>query len=98
MTENLRKKYLSLDGKVQGHIHVGLRSVPTNNKAYVKRYEKRLKELQGARDAAREACYEARDKEPIEPETRQERMVKAAQGHEDLESTQAARRVCERNG
>lgn len=30
--------------------------------------------------------------------TRQERMVEAAIGHPDLASTQAARRICEKNG
>jgi hypothetical protein len=93
-----RKQFLALDFCIQGHIHAGLRSAPLHNKAYVRRYEKRLKELQDAREAARAAWYEARDQEPVVVQTRQERMVKAAQGHEDLESTQAARRICERNG
>lgn len=35
---------------VDGHIHAGLRSMPTT-KTFARRYEKRLRELQDARDA-----------------------------------------------
>jgi len=90
---NLRLKYLSLDAEVQGHIHAGLRSAPTS-KVYKRWYEKRLVELQDARDKARE---EWRKVAPPEPSYR-DKLIMAANGHEDLESTKAARRLCDKKG
>lgn len=91
--EEIRLKFLALDAEVQGHIHAGLRSAPTS-KTYKRWYQRRLVELQDARDAARE---EWRKVAPPEP-TYKEKLVMAANGHPDLESTQAARRLCERKG
>jgi len=91
--EDLRLKYLALDAEVQGHIHAGLRSAP-ETKTYKRWYARKLTELQDARDAARE---EWRKVAPPEP-TYREKLIAGANGHPDLESTQAARRLCERKG
>lgn len=96
MPSELYLKFLALDAEVQGHIHAGLRCAPLHNKAYVRRYSKKLKELQNARDKAREEWRESVKDDP--KPTRQESMIKAAQGHPDLESVQAARRICEKYG
>lgn len=90
---NIRLKYLSLDAEVQGHIHAGLRSAPTS-KVYKKWYTKRLIELQDARDAAREEWRKVAGPEP----SYREKLIMTANGHEDLASTQAARRLCDKKG
>lgn len=96
MPSDLKQKFLALDAEVQGHIHAGLRSAPLHNKRYVKWHAEKLKELQDARDKARAEWRESIKDDP--KPTRQESMVKAAQGHPDLESVQAARRICEKYG
>lgn len=87
-------RFLTLDAEVQGHLHAGLRSAPLNNKRYVKWYKTKLEELQIARDFARK---EWREIAPPEPSVRERYIIKA-NGHPDLESVQAARRICERLG
>jgi len=96
--KDLRLKFLTLDAEVQGHIHAGLRSAPLHNKAYVRRYKRKLTELQDARDAARADWRKVCELETIVQPSRREGMVIAANGHDDLESTQAARRLCVKNG
>lgn len=94
-SQKLYEKYVSLDCEVQGHIHAGLRSAPLHNKNYVRNYEKKLRELQEARDLARKE-WEVSGEE--NSEHRKDRMVKAARGHEDLRSTKAAINICIKNG
>ena len=83
------------DYEVQGHIHAGLRSAPTT-KTYKRWYDRRLTEIQDARDATvaryREALARGEFREP----TRRERLERRARGHEDLPATHAARRVLTR--
>ena len=89
----IRSKFLALDAEVQGHIHAGLRSAPTT-KTYNRWYWRKLTELQDARDAAREEWRETAGPEL----SYKEKMIASARGHSDLESTQAARRICLRKG
>lgn len=96
--EELRLKFLALDAEVQGHIHAGLRSAPLHNKAWVRWYQGKLKELQDARDAARADWRKACELEGIAEPSRREQMIRKARGHDDLESTHAARRICLKNG
>lgn len=88
-----KMKYLALDAAVQGHIHAGLRSAPTT-KVYKRWFPKKLNELQDARDAAREEWRKVAGPEP----TYKEKLIAGANGHPDLESTQAARRLCDKKG
>ena len=86
-------KYSRLDAEVQGHIHAGLRSAPTS-KRYRRWYESHLVELQDARDAAKVAW----DAVKPPPSPWRERLIAAANGHPDNQSTQAARNVCRKHG
>ena len=74
-------RYLKADAAVQGHIHAGLRSAP-QTKPYRRWFARRLAELQAERDEALAALV---------PEPRD--LEKAAAGHPDNESTQAAQRL-----
>lgn len=94
MNEVLRLNYLNAEAEVQCHIHAGLRFCAPTTKTYNRWYWKRLAELQDERDAARE---EWRKVAPPEP-SRKERLIAAANGHPDLASTHAARKICEKNG
>lgn len=89
----IRSEFMALDAEVQGHIHAGLRSAP-QTKTYTKWWWARLSELQDKRDAARTAWREVAP--PEAPYT--QNLIAAANGHEDLESTQAARRLCQKKG
>lgn len=91
--EKKRLRFIALDAEVQGHIHAGLRSAPTT-KTYQRWHEKKLKELQDARDVAREEWRKVAPPEPIY----REKLITAARGHDDLDSTQAARRLCASKG
>ena len=93
MSSSVRLKFLALDAEVQGHIHAGLRSAPTT-KTYKRWYWKKLTDLQDARDAAREEWRAVAAPEP----SYRDNLVRAANGHPDLDSTQAARRLCDRKG
>lgn len=84
-----RQRFLALDAEVQGHIHAGLRSIPTYNKSFMRRYRKRLVELQDLRDKARDEWRKV-----DVPLSYVEKLKAAANGHDDLASTQAARRLC----
>ena len=87
-----RSKWVTLNSEVQGHIHAGLRSAPTT-KSYRRWYDKRLRELQDARDEAK------RDWDAVKPVvSRKERLIASANGHPDLSSTKAAIRLCKKHG
>ena len=81
---------LITDADVQGHIHAGLRSAPTT-KTYRRWNERRLAELQAARDATKrmyEAAIASGTVKPLLPS-----LERTAAGHPDNPSTQAAQRV-----
>lgn len=82
---------LITDADVQGHIHAGLRSMPTT-KTYARWNKRRLGDLQAARDdtkAAYQAAIEAGEIVAPPKPTLEER----AKGHPDNPSTQAAIRL-----
>jgi hypothetical protein len=53
---------------------------------------------QKKRDALRQEYSDLIERGELRPETRTERLIRKAQGHPDLASTQAARRLLERRG
>lgn len=82
---------LTDDDAVQGHIHAGLRSKPTS-KTFARFYERKLRELQDARDHARNLYRAAVERgEVIEPARRTTEEIAA--GLPELASTQAAIRI-----
>jgi hypothetical protein len=85
---------LTTDYDVESHIHAGLRSAPTT-KTYKRWFEKRLNDLQGARDYAKAEYAKAiaSGEIVVANETRRERLMRLAEGHPDNESVQAARRL-----
>lgn len=91
--DNKHLAYINAEAEVQGHIHAGLRSAPTS-KSYHRWYWRRLGELQDNRDVARAEWEKVKPPEP----SRAERLISSANGHPDLASTHAARRLCEKRG
>lgn len=82
---------LTDDDAVQGHIHAGLRSKPTS-KTFARFYERKLRELQDARDHAHSLYRAAVERgEVIEPARKTTEEISA--GLPELESTQAAIRL-----
>ena len=91
ITQFAAERGMVTDFDVQGHIHAGLRSMPTT-KTYARWFEAKLSELMAQRDmtiAAYEAAVESGDIRRPPPATLEER----ANGHPDLASTQAAIRL-----
>lgn len=77
------------DADVQGHIHAGLRSKPTT-KTYARWYDRKLRELQDARDATRTAYRAAlASGELVAPERPSLDVVAAGEGS----AAEAARRI-----
>lgn len=89
---------LVTDYDVQGHIHAGLMAAHMP-RSYHRRYQKRLAELQDAREAGQrqyaEAIASGAVRPPRELSVRERLEIKAA-GHPDLPSVQAARRLLAR--
>jgi hypothetical protein len=86
---------LVTDHDVQSHIHAGLMAahMPTS---YHRRYQRRLAELQNQRAAGIDQYRRAIEAGEILPPatlTARERLELKAQGHDDLPSVQAARRL-----
>jgi hypothetical protein len=82
---------------VDGHIHAGLRSKP-QTKTYQRFYDKKLDELQTARDQTSAAYQDAIASGEVRGPSATERLIATANGHEDNSATQAARRVLEKRG
>jgi hypothetical protein len=88
------------DADVQGHIHAGLRSAPTS-KTYQRWYQKRLRELQNARDETKrryEASIASGEIAPPREMSRIERLREISKGHPDNAATQAAIRMLAKLG
>ena len=82
---------LTDDDAVQGHIHAGLRSKP-NSKTFARFYERKLRELQDARDHAHSLYRAAVERgEVIEPARKTTEEIAA--GDPAMASTQAAIRI-----
>lgn len=90
-----KERGLVTTADVQSHIHAGLRSAP-DSKAHKRRYEKELQRLQNERDATTKAYQDAVARGEVRDLTPAERLAKAAEGHPDNPSTQAAQRVLEK--
>lgn len=89
---------LITDHDVQSHIHAGLMAAHMPN-SYHRRYQKRLAELQDQRAAGLEQYRQAIERGEILPPatlTARERLELKAQGHPDLPSVQAAKRLLEK--
>lgn len=89
---------LVTDYDVQGHIHAGLMAahMPAS---YHRRYRRRLTDLQDQRAAGMDRYRQAIESGEILPPrtmTARERLEQKAQGHDDLPSVQAARRILAR--
>ena len=89
---------LVTDYDVQAHIHAGLMAahMPAS---YHRRYQRRLADLQEQRTAGMDRyrqAIEAGEILPPTPMTARERLELKAQGHDDLPSVQAARRLLAR--
>lgn len=89
---------LVTDYDVQGHIHGGLMAAHMP-RSYHRRYQKKLAELQAAREAGqllyRQAIADGLIAPPVE-KTHLQRLEEAASGDPDLASTQAAKRLLEK--
>lgn len=82
---------LVTDAEVQGHLHAGLRSAP-QTKTFKRFFDRKLLELQQARDETRRLYEEAIALGEIQrPEPLS--LAEKAQGHPDNPATQAALRV-----
>lgn len=96
-TEEQESKYqawIEADAELHGFIHAHLRSAPIHNKAWMRRYDSGFLERQEKRDAALAAFLATNPA----PNDYRGKVVARAQGHPDLESTQAARRICAKRG
>lgn len=82
---------LTDDDAVQGHIHAGLRSKP-NSKTFSRFYERKLRELQDARDHAR-LLYRAAVARGDVIEPARKTIEEIAAGDPAMASTQAAIRI-----
>ncbi|MGB6103636.1 MAG: hypothetical protein WBF88_07280 [Pusillimonas sp.] len=80
---------------VESHIHAGLRSKPTT-KTYQRWFDKELARLQTGRDEAMRLFREAVASGEIADSDAVRNTERAAQGHPDNRSTQAARRLLEK--
>ncbi len=79
------------DADVEGHIHAGLRCKPTT-KTFARFYDRRLRELQDARDHARSLYRAAIERgEIVEPARKTTEEI--AQGDPSMPSTKAAIRL-----
>jgi hypothetical protein len=81
--------------EVDGHLHAGLRAAG-QPKTYHRWFARRLKELQDAREATRQAYAAAVASGEIQPPTEHDRLEATAAGHPDNPSVQAARRLLEK--
>jgi hypothetical protein len=89
---------LTTDYDVQAHIHAGLMAAHMP-KSYHRRYQKRLAELQDQRADGMDRYRRAIEAGEILPPATlsvRERLEMKAQGHDDLPSVQAARRLLAR--
>ncbi len=94
-TQFAGKHGFATDYDVQGHLHAGLRCAP-QTKTYQSWYKKRLQELWESREQGLIAYWSAVGAGEISAPhalSRLERLQKSASGHQDLPSTQAAKRL-----
>ena len=97
-TDFASKHGYATDYAVQGHIHAGLRSAP-QTKTYQRWYSRTLSTLWESRERGLKAYWSAVEAGEIMPPpvlSRLERLQKGANGHPDLPSTQASRRLLTR--
>lgn len=83
---------LKTTADVDAHIHAGLRSAP-QTKTYKRWNERALADLQAQRDETARLYREAVARGVIRPPSSLERLIANANGHDDNESVQAARRI-----
>lgn len=97
------EEFLSTNGAPGGFGDPALHKNRGNNSPkmwakIVNRQAKKDQVLFERRQELREKFKTLVDQGEIRPPTRQETMIDRANGHPDLESTQAARRICQKNG
>lgn len=90
-TEKKRLAFLNADAAANMHILTSLRTKP-QTKTFNRWFDNHYRELCEAREIARREWYAVKP----EPKDRRGRMIDSANGHDDLASTQAARRICEK--
>jgi hypothetical protein len=90
--ETKRIAFIRADAEANHFILVSLRCKP-QSKTFNRWFDAKYKELCAERERTRAEWNEV--KPP--PCGRKDRLIKSAQGHGDLASTQAARRLCDKN-
>ena len=90
--EAKRLAFIKADAAANMHILTSLRTKP-QTKTFNRWFDNHYKELCEAREVARREWYDVKPK----PKNRRDRMISSANGHPDLQSTLAARRICEKN-
>jgi len=97
LTQYCREHGYPTSHDVQSHIHAGLRSKPTA-KTYQRWFDARLSELQAGRDEGVRQFREAVTAGQIVDADANLDLERVAQGHPDNQSTQAARRLLDKQG